>query len=589
MALSDTKLPSRAAMFFTLLAVPLITELLVMSFILPAFPNIRPITASLIDASLLTVVVSIALWWFMIRPLHQTAMQEYVSHNLLKAQVVDAIVTIDMKGNVVSFNHSAEDIFGYSPEEIYGRSVESLFRDEFFSAQKLARLNYSDKHARRIHEVVCQTKDGSEVRMEISVSRLSLGGLEHFLLIMRDITARKEAETALRESEKRFRQIFDQSEDAIFFINPRTCGIVDVNTTAERLFGYTRQELLAAGLESPCFADSAMAIRSFLIGISQGGGTYLDKITGRHRDGTEIILAIFCKLVTLQGCELIYSTVRDITQRVRIEEEALQMQSRLIQANKMTSLGLMVSGVAHEINNPNNFIMTNARLLERAWGDAQKILQEYYRANGDFLLGGLPFSEMEQHLPEMLDGITDGTMRIKAIIADLKGFARPGSPDARGPVDINQIVKSAVSILHHEIVNHTNKFNMSLEDGIPLLHGNSQQLAQVIMNLIMNACQSLSSSAAGIWVSTCFNAPEQLIQISVRDEGEGVPTEVGRRILEPFFTTKLDSGGTGLGLSISMSIVREHCGTMDFESIPLKGTTFTVKLPLHCKVSEEST
>lgn len=588
MALSETKFPSRTAMFFTLLAVILVTEVLVMNFILPIFTNIRPIIAILIDASLLTVVVAIPLWGFMIRPLHKTALREHASHNLLKAQVVDAIVTVDMKGTIVSFNHSAESIFGYTPEEINGQPVELLFREEFAPAQKLFQLNALVNPAQNIHDVVCKTRDGREVQMEVSISKFSFDGLEQILLIMRDITARKEGESALKESEKRFRQIFDQSEDAILFINPRTCGIVDVNITAERLFGYSRRELLASGLESACFAGSATVIRSYVNGISQGGGAYLERISGRHRDGTEMILSIHCKPIILQGCELVYATVRDITQRVRIEEEALQMQSRLIQANKMTSLGLMVSGVAHEINNPNNYIMANAKLLERAWEDAKKVLREYYRVNGDFLLGGLPFSEMEQHLPEMFDGINDGTMRIKAIINDLKGFARPGSPDARGPVDINQIVKSAVSILHYEIINHTNNFNMNLEAGIPFFHGNSQHLAQVIMNLLMNACQSLPTPAAGIWVNTCFNVDEQTIQISVRDEGVGVPAEVGRRILEPFFTTKLDSGGTGLGLSISMSIIREHCGTMEFESTPMKGTIFTVKLPLHCNVAEEN-
>ncbi len=570
------------------MAVPLVTELMVMEFILPAFTNIRPIIATLIDAYLVTVVVSIALWRFIIRPLHLTETRERASHNLLKAQVVDAIVTMDMNGTIASFNKSAENIFGYSAEEISGRPVELLFPDGFLSAEKLTQPGAWENSARNIHEVVCQARDGRDVQMEVTVSRLSLDGLEQFLLIMRDITARKEAESALKESEKRFRQIFDQSEDAILFINPRTCGIVDVNTTAERLFGYSRQELLASGLDSPCFADSATAIRSYVNGISLGGGSYLERISGRHRDGAEMILAIHCKPIILQGCELIYSTVRDITRRVRIEEEAQQMQARLIQANKMTSLGLMVSGVAHEINNPNNYIMANAKLLERAWGDAQKILHECYRVNGDFILGGLPFSEMEEHLPEMFNGIYDGTMRIKAIIDELKGFARPGSPDARGPVDINQIVKSAVSILHHEIVNYTNKFSMSLEAGIPLFLGNGQHLAQVIMNLLMNACQSLPSPDAGIWVTTWFDADDQSIRVSVRDEGVGVPAEVGQRILEPFFTTKLDSGGTGLGLSISMSIIREHRGTMEFESTPTKGTVFTVKLPLHCKDEEEN-
>jgi len=533
----------------------------------------------------LTGVLGIALWWLLIRPLHDTALREHASYNLIKSQVVDAVVTINMRGAIVSFNHAAEEIFGYSPEEIAGKPVGLLSGDDLLTPHNLLQLK-SLNDARYIHEVDCYTRDGRVLQMEISVSKLSVDGLEQFLIIMRDITVRKAAEAALRESEKRFRQIFDQSEDAIFFFNPRTCGIIDVNTTAERLFGFSRQEFQARGLESPCFAESAPAIRSILGGIKKLGILHQDSVSGRQSDGTELVLSIRSKLITLLGCEVIYSTFRDITQRVRMEEEALQMQSRLIQANKMTSLGLMVSGVAHEVNNPNNFIMANAQLLERAWTDALKILREYYRLNGDFLLAGLPFSEMEEHLPEMLAGINDGTKRIKAIIDDLKGFARHDSIDARDMVDINQVVKSAVSILHYEILNYTTRFSLELGEGIPNVYGNSQHLAQVVMNLLMNACQSLPSPAFGIWVATSYNAEDHSVQIVVRDEGVGVPAELGKRILEPFFTTKLDCGGTGLGLSISMAIIREHSGKLEFESSPVSGTTFTVKLPIRDFIEE---
>lgn len=588
MALSDPKFPSRTGVIFTLLVVTLITEVLVMNFVLPIFTNIRPLTAIFIDASLLTSVLAIALWWFMIRPLHNMGLREHIRHNLIKSQVVDAVVTLDLGGNIISFNHAAEDLFGYAPEEISGKSMAVLFRDDLFSRENLTRLKALDESARTVHEVVCHTRDGRVLQMEISVSWLCLEGLEQFFIIMRDITVRKEGESALRESETRFRQIFNQSEDAIIFFNPRTCGIVDVNCTAESLFGYSRQEFLANGLDTPCFAGSSSTIRSFVNNIKQGAIPYLERIAGRHRNGTELILSIRCKMITLQGIELIYSTFRDISQRVRMEEDALQMQSRLIQANKMTTLGLMVSGVAHEVNNPNNFIMTNAQLLERSWGDALKILREYYHENGDFLLGGLPFSEMELHIPGMFDGINDGTRRIKAIIDDLKRFARQDSFDVREQVDVNQAVNSAVSILHYEILNHTTRFCLELGTGIPPVCCNGQHLVQVVMNLLMNACQALPSPAAGIWVATGYDAEEQSVHITVRDEGIGVPAELGYRILDPFFTTKLDSGGTGLGLSISMSIIKEHNGTLVFDSTPGGGTTFTVKLPLHSSSAKEN-
>jgi PAS domain S-box-containing protein len=373
--------------------------------------------------------------------------------------------------------------------------------------------------------------------------------------------------------------VFEQTEDAIIFFKPGGCSLIDVNATTERLFGFSRKELLCGGTGLIFATDDLPRVEAALRQAGAGNPSQLDTLGGRRRDGTEFILSMRAKTMTLRGVEIVFSTFRDITDRVSMEQKTRDIQAMLIQANKMTSLGLLVSGVAHEINNPNNFILANSQLLARTWNDARRILREYHRENGEFLLGGVPFSELDAHTPQLFGGIVDGSRRINDIINNLKGFARQDRSVAADPVDVNQAATSAVSILHHELLRHTENFHLELAVDLPMVRGSSQQLGQVVINLLMNACQALPSRAAAIWLTTAFDPGAGLVVVSIRDEGCGMTREESRRIMEPFFTTRLDRGGTGLGLSICHSIVREHQGLLEFVSAPGKGTTFFMKLP----------
>jgi signal transduction histidine kinase len=246
----------------------------------------------------------------------------------------------------------------------------------------------------------------------------------------------------------------------------------------------------------------------------------------------------------------------------------------------MASLGTIVSGVAHEVNNPNNLIMFNAPMILSAWDDAVPVLEAYFRENGDFSLGGLPYPEMREVVPRLARGISGASLRIKGIVGNLKDFARQDGTKRHAPVRINDVVRTAVAILNHEIIKATHRFDMELGEGIPPVMGSEQQLEQVVINLLNNALQSLPSNQRGIRVST-RQAPETgEVEVCVADEGVGMTLEVMERIKEPFFSTRLDSGGLGLGVSICRSIVQAHKGTLDFVSEEGKGTRAVVRLPV---------
>ncbi|MBI5409480.1 MAG: PAS domain S-box protein [Nitrospirae bacterium] len=274
-------------------------------------------------------------------------------------------------------------------------------------------------------------------------------------------------------------------------------------------------------------------------------------------------------------------SIIDITENKRMEQAARLIQAKLIHANKMTSLGTLVSGVAHEINNPNSYIMSNACLFNGIWKDAFRLLSEKYRKDGDFLMGEIPFSELGSVAPKLLDGITEGASRIKNIVDNLRSFARPESVKKDERVDVNNIVRNAATILEPQIKKCTDHFKMFCSDGMPVVKGSSQQLEQVVINLIMNSLQALPNKARGINVSTSYDKKQRYVTVEVKDEGSGIPEDILERITEPFFTTKLDSGGTGLGLSISYGIIKELKGSLEFKSKPGRGTTVFMKLPAY--------
>jgi PAS domain S-box-containing protein len=272
--------------------------------------------------------------------------------------------------------------------------------------------------------------------------------------------------------------------------------------------------------------------------------------------------------------------MEDITERRTAEEEARRTQALLIHANRMAALGTVVSGVAHEINNPNNLVMFNAPIIAAAWKDLEPVMDEYHREHGDFSVCGIPFSEMRDAIPRMIHGISDGALRIKNIVGNLKDFTRQSkSPGAACVVNVNDVVQKAIGILNHEILKGTHNFRVEYGEDLPPVKGCIQELEQVVINLVNNSLQALPGSWAGIRISTLAEPAEGSVSIVVRDEGRGMTREVLDRIAEPFFTTRLELGGLGLGLSICQSILKEHGGALTFESEPGEGTTATIRLP----------
>jgi polar amino acid transport system substrate-binding protein len=291
--------------------------------------------------------------------------------------------------------------------------------------------------------------------------------------------------------------------------------------------------------------------------------------------GTVIWSRTLQKRVARRTAEL----AREVVERKRALDELKLHQDKLIQADKMSSLGILVAGVAHEINNPNGLILLNMPILREVYRDAEEVLEARYREQGDFTLGGLPYSRMKNEVPCLLEEMQEGANRIKRIVEELKDFARQDTSAAIEAVDFNAVVQAAVRLVDSSIRSATTRFEASYSSHLPVIQGNAQRIEQVVVNLILNACQALPDQDRRISLTTFFDQDTAAVGLRLTDEGTGIAAEHIPHLADPFFTTKRESGGTGLGLSVSATIVKEHDGSLGFDSAPGKGTTVTLTIP----------
>ncbi len=395
-----------------------------------------------------------------------------------------------------------------------------------------------------------------------------------------DITEKKAADAEILRANLELAQIFNATSDGMCLVD-EDFRILRVNDTLLRMFHWDREAVPGAP-----FFSLLPEMGSRFVGHSGANGVSGTEriehdVALRRPDGGEMHLVMTStplKSVS-GGVEGFLFNLRDITRRTLAERESRIKEKQLIQADKMKSLGILVAGMAHEISNPNNFIMLNIPLLARSWGDALPILDARYRAQGDFPLANVPYSEMRDHIPELLSAIEEGARRIKKIISSLKEYARGGAADLTENVDLNDVLEEALLLMSNPLKKCTDRLTIQRAGSLPPVRGSFHQLEQVMINLIQNACQALTGKEQPIEITTRHDPECRRVTVGIRDGGPGIPPDHLDRIFDPFFTTKRAAGGCGLGLSICAGIVKEHGGTLSIESEPGTGTRVILEFP----------
>ena len=391
---------------------------------------------------------------------------------------------------------------------------------------------------------------------------------------------RRLADTALRENEEKYRLLAETAHEFILAFDP-IGRISYANSAWLEASGFDFAAIRQMNMTDMLPVDSRNEFREHLKKLLSGDSNQpLYATQFLRKNGSRI--PVEATLATLrEGPEThrIFITARDVTEKKKAEDQARMHREQLFQADKMATLGTLVSGVAHEINNPVTFVMLNAPILKQAWQAVLPILDEHQKNHGDFRVGRMDYSRLRERLPLLVDNIIEGAERVKAIVGELKDFARQGSGEMTAAIDINHTVAKAVGLISNMIKKSTQHFKTNYAETLPPVTGNPRKIEQVVINLIVNACQALPETGRAVRVATAYDVDSCSVIIEVRDEGNGMAPEVLQRIRDPFFTTKRESGGTGLGLAIADRIIDDHKGRLTFSSAVDQGTSVRVSLP----------
>jgi signal transduction histidine kinase len=281
--------------------------------------------------------------------------------------------------------------------------------------------------------------------------------------------------------------------------------------------------------------------------------------------------------------DYLLQTIRRVIDRSKMSEKIKEQQQQLIQSEKMASLGQLVAGIAHEINNPINFIISNLQPLKEYLHGYKNVIQ-FFSTHKETLPDELrheflsiytknDIDFINEDSEKLLQSFEDGSHRISGIVASLRQYSRV-DVDYYSPFDLHEAIDSSLRLLHTRYKQHiTVRKNYG---NLPPVICSPGQINQVFLNILSNAEEAVEGNGH-VWIITTVENGMAVIRI--RDDGKGIPANIQKKIFDPFFTTKPVGSGTGLGLSISYGIIEQHGGTIAVDSEVGKGTTFTVKLP----------
>lgn len=275
---------------------------------------------------------------------------------------------------------------------------------------------------------------------------------------------------------------------------------------------------------------------------------------------------------------------QDITEDRRIRREGELRVQQMIQSHKLKALGEVVTGVAHEINNPVSFIANNITLLEEMWRAIEPILASDGASHTDWSDKGISYVEVSTNMKEIIEEFKIASLRIKRVIAGLKEFARADETIQKKPVQIEEVIHGVLIIVGAQVRKTVPRIDLYIDNDLPSIQGHFQKIEQVIANLLINAHQSITPDRKGRIIITARNIERlKAILIEIEDNGIGMQQDLLDHIFEPFFTTRRDKEGTGLGLSISYGLIKDHQGIIGVLSRPGLGSKFSIYLPLDPK------
>ncbi|MHC1696597.1 MAG: cache domain-containing protein [Geobacteraceae bacterium] len=486
----------------------------------------------------------------------------------------DALWDLKVKSRELTFNQRWAEILSYPAEEI---------RKDLDFWQKLVHPD----DLRTLLEQYQENVKNNQSRFRAECRLLSHSGEWRWILLRgrsvdwdqqgsptritgtaTDITERMRAEMELRQSHRLLHAVFSSLNEALFLLEENSMTVIDCNTSAEIMFGYTRAELLEVSSDIlHVNSDKAALFNREATSAYLGKGFYATEYQMKRKSAELFPSDHFCSLISGEGGEpaLILSVMRDISERKQAEAQRAQLEEQLQQSQKMEAVGQLAGGIAHDFNN----------ILTAIIGYGHLVL-------------------MNMHGPEKsryhMEQILASAERAAGLTQGLLAFSRKQESNPR-PVDLNGIVRNMHKFLER-IIGEDIEMKLDLEqEGLTVL-ADTGQMEQVLLNLVTNARDAMPDGGVVLiktgllaeeqGLTQLFHPPQQLRfgYISVSDTGTGMDEKAREKIYEPFYTTKEVGKGAGLGLSIAYGIIKQHNGYISVESREREGTIFTVHLPL---------
>jgi PAS domain S-box-containing protein len=472
---------------------------------------------------------------------------------------------------IVFANRAAARITGFDPQKLAQMDALDLLTPD--SRQRLRQLPDISDPAARI-EVQCQTANGPFRWLERSATVVELPdeGLVE-LSTNYDITDRKEAELALRRSEARYRTIFQTTGTATIIYD--TDGVITLaNAVFANLVSRPLAEIEGRLRWSDLFLDGDDRVdpSSSLRRVRTWDSVVPESHEVRLRDRFDRVHEGIVTVNLIPGTSERVASFLDLTERKQVEQQ-------MYRAERMAALGQIIAGVAHEINNPNNFIYLNLPILRRYMEALRPLLEPCLERDPELTLLNMPFEDFWEDLARLLDNMQHGSSRISEIVSELRQHVRSDDSGELEPGDLRSVVDRVMALVGKQVRKQVQRLELSLAPELPTVVINPGRIEQVLINLLINAGQAADKEDSWIRLSAGPDPEGGGVLIEVQDNGCGMPPDVLDKIFDPFFTTKGREVGTGLGLSICQRIVEEHGGQISVHSEPGQGSRFCVRLP----------
>jgi two-component system sensor kinase FixL len=480
----------------------------------------------------------------------------------LASTAADGVIVIDENGRIQFYNQACETLFQYHRQEVVGRNVNMLMpppyqaeHDDYIRRYRKTR----EPHIIGIgREVSGRRKDGSVFPMYLSVGEGKLDGRSVFVGTVHDLTAIK-AESAKREAaDRHLAQIVHSSEDAI--LSKSLDGIITSwNSSAERIFGYNAIEIIGKSIAILIPPDRLGEEDHIIEQLRAGRSVEHYETVRRHKDGSDKLVSLSVSPIRDAEGRIVGASkvARDITEKKRSEAHAQTLQDELAHVARLSAMGQLSSALAHELNQPLSAVMNYVSAARRRLSKIE-----------DGSVG---------KVRELLDKAVNETNRAGQIIHRLRGFLEKREPK-HSVDDLNEIMREGVALGHGGSADDNVELRVELEAGLPHVMADRVQIQQVVVNLLRNAVEAMSSSPVRKVTISTYAAGSKFVEVAIADTGPGIPDDIAARLFEPFVTTK--ETGMGVGLSICRTIVEAHGGQLWMTPNPEGGTIFRFQLPV---------